>query len=115
MVSVLFICIGLGGERQNPADFTADSLITMPPASHRALEREGNSPSICPVGHAKKKKKKRRKRRLVWFCIKARPQQNDLRLLGSSGHGAGGGARTCERTVPADLRADSLSTMPSAP
>ncbi|GFO10442.1 hypothetical protein PoB_003694700 [Plakobranchus ocellatus] len=37
----------------------------------------------------------------------------DLSLSGSpSGRGAGSGARTCDRTVAADLRADSLSTVP---
>ncbi|GFN79642.1 hypothetical protein PoB_000614800 [Plakobranchus ocellatus] len=41
------------------------------------------------------------------------PQQGDLRLLGSpSGQSAGGGARTRDRTVAADLRADSLTTEP---
>ncbi|GFO41650.1 hypothetical protein PoB_006815500 [Plakobranchus ocellatus] len=37
---------------------------------------------------------------------RSRPQQGDLRLSGtSSGQGAGGGARTRNRRVPADLRA----------
>ncbi|GFN78949.1 hypothetical protein PoB_000545500 [Plakobranchus ocellatus] len=41
------------------------------------------------------------------------PQQGDLRLSGPpSGQGAGGGARTRDRKVPADLRADSLATVP---
>ncbi|GFO30999.1 chemosensory receptor b [Plakobranchus ocellatus] len=41
------------------------------------------------------------------------PQQGDLRLSGfPSGQGAGGGARTRNRRVPADLRADSLATVP---
>ncbi|GFN74699.1 hypothetical protein PoB_000120500 [Plakobranchus ocellatus] len=41
-----------------------------------------------------------------------RPHQGDLRLLGpTSGQGAGGGARTRDRRVPADLRADSLTTV----
>ncbi|GFO46627.1 hypothetical protein PoB_007313200 [Plakobranchus ocellatus] len=41
------------------------------------------------------------------------PQQGDLRLSGPpSGHGADGGARTRERRIPTDLRADSLATMP---
>ncbi|GFN77683.1 hypothetical protein PoB_000418900 [Plakobranchus ocellatus] len=43
----------------------------------------------------------------------ASPQQGDLRLSGSpSGQGAGGGARTRGRIVHADLRADSLATVP---
>ncbi|GFO46999.1 hypothetical protein PoB_007350400 [Plakobranchus ocellatus] len=46
----------------------------------------------------------------------ASPQQGDLRLSGSpSGHGAGGGARTRDRRVPSDLRADSLATVPPTP
>ncbi|GFO34464.1 hypothetical protein PoB_006096900 [Plakobranchus ocellatus] len=44
------------------------------------------------------------------------PQQGDLRLSGPpSGQGAGGGARTRDRRVPADLRADSLATVPPTP
>ncbi|GFO28106.1 DC-STAMP domain-containing protein 1-like [Plakobranchus ocellatus] len=44
------------------------------------------------------------------------PQQGDLRLSGPpSGQGAGGGARTHDRRVPADLRADSLATVPPTP
>ncbi|GFN88730.1 hypothetical protein PoB_001523600 [Plakobranchus ocellatus] len=39
-----------------------------------------------------------------------------LRLLGHlSGQGLGGRARTCYRRIPADLRADSLSTLPPSP
>ncbi|GFN92307.1 hypothetical protein PoB_001881300 [Plakobranchus ocellatus] len=46
----------------------------------------------------------------------ASPQQGDLRLSGPpSGQGAGGGARTRDRRVPADLRADSLATVPPTP
>ncbi|GFN92906.1 TBC1 domain family member 2b [Plakobranchus ocellatus] len=45
-----------------------------------------------------------------------RPQQGDLRLSGPpSGQDAGGGARTRDRRVPADLRADSLATVPPTP
>ncbi|GFO38829.1 run and fyve domain-containing protein 2-like [Plakobranchus ocellatus] len=45
-----------------------------------------------------------------------RPQQGDLRLSGPpSGQGACGWARTRDRRIPADLRADSLSTMPPTP
>ncbi|GFN98785.1 hypothetical protein PoB_002529100 [Plakobranchus ocellatus] len=41
------------------------------------------------------------------------PQQGDLRLSGPpSGQGAGSGARTRDRRIPADLRADSLATVP---
>ncbi|GFO34769.1 hypothetical protein PoB_006127400 [Plakobranchus ocellatus] len=44
------------------------------------------------------------------------PQQGDLRLSGPpSGQGASGGARTRDRRVPADIRADSLATVPSTP
>ncbi|GFO00275.1 hypothetical protein PoB_002678000 [Plakobranchus ocellatus] len=42
-----------------------------------------------------------------WFLYKASPQQGDLKLsCPPSGQGAGGGARTCDKMVPADLRAD---------
>ncbi|GFN90065.1 hypothetical protein PoB_001657100 [Plakobranchus ocellatus] len=49
------------------------------------------------------------------FMNVASPQQGDLRLSGPpSGQGAGGGgARTRDRKISADLGADSLSTMPS--
>ncbi|GFO33440.1 hypothetical protein PoB_005994500 [Plakobranchus ocellatus] len=41
----------------------------------------------------------------------ASPQQGDLKR---SGEGAGGGARTRDRRVPTDLRADSLAIEPNA-
>ncbi|GFO28272.1 hypothetical protein PoB_005477700 [Plakobranchus ocellatus] len=48
--------------------------------------------------------------------FEASPQQGDLRLSGPpSGQGAGGGTRTRDRRVPADLRADSLATVPPTP
>ncbi|GFO18170.1 hypothetical protein PoB_004467500 [Plakobranchus ocellatus] len=44
------------------------------------------------------------------------PQQGDLRLLGPpSSRSADGGARTRNRRVPADLRADSQVTVPQTP
>ncbi|GFO27560.1 hypothetical protein PoB_005406500 [Plakobranchus ocellatus] len=46
----------------------------------------------------------------------ASPQQGDLRLPGPPlGHGAGSGARTRHRRVPADLMADSLTTLLPTP
>ncbi|GFN86611.1 hypothetical protein PoB_001311700 [Plakobranchus ocellatus] len=49
------------------------------------------------------------------LCIASR-QQGDLRLSGPlTGQGAGGGARTRDRRIPADLRADSLATVPPTP
>ncbi|GFO16600.1 hypothetical protein PoB_004310500 [Plakobranchus ocellatus] len=50
------------------------------------------------------------------FVYIASPQQGDLRLSGPpSGLGAGGGVRTCDRRVSADLKAHSLATGPPAP
>ncbi|GFN90258.1 hypothetical protein PoB_001676400 [Plakobranchus ocellatus] len=44
------------------------------------------------------------------------PQQGDLMLSDPPlGQGAGGGARTRDKEVPADLRADSLATVPPTP
>ncbi|GFO11754.1 hypothetical protein PoB_003825900 [Plakobranchus ocellatus] len=44
------------------------------------------------------------------------PRQGDLRFSDPpSGQGAGGGAPTRDRRVPADLRADSLSAVPPTP
>ncbi|GFN84031.1 hypothetical protein PoB_001053700 [Plakobranchus ocellatus] len=46
------------------------------------------------------------------FLYIASPQQGDLRLSGPpSGQGAGSGARTRDRRVPADLKADSQATV----
>ncbi|GFN75062.1 hypothetical protein PoB_000156800 [Plakobranchus ocellatus] len=46
----------------------------------------------------------------------ASPQQDDLRLLGPPlASGADGEARTRDRRVPADLRADSQATLPPTP
>ncbi|GFO30041.1 dihydroflavonol 4-reductase [Plakobranchus ocellatus] len=50
------------------------------------------------------------------FLFEKRPQQGDLRLSGPpSGQGAGGGARTRDRRVSADNKADSLATVPLTP
>ncbi|GFN77495.1 hypothetical protein PoB_000400100 [Plakobranchus ocellatus] len=50
------------------------------------------------------------------FLYIASPQQGDLRLSGPpSGQDAGGGARTRDRRVPADIRAESLATVPPTP
>ncbi|GFN89119.1 hypothetical protein PoB_001562500 [Plakobranchus ocellatus] len=44
------------------------------------------------------------------------PQQGDFRLQGPlSGQDAGGGSRTRDRRIPADLRADVLATVPPTP
>ncbi|GFN86798.1 hypothetical protein PoB_001330400 [Plakobranchus ocellatus] len=46
----------------------------------------------------------------------ASPQQGDLRLSGPpSGQGVSGGARTRDRGIPADIRADSIATVPPTP
>ncbi|GFO10347.1 hypothetical protein PoB_003685200 [Plakobranchus ocellatus] len=51
---------------------------------------------------------------LVWFLYMASPKQGDLRLSGlPSGQSASGGARTRDRRVRADLKADPLATVPS--
>ncbi|GFO49852.1 hypothetical protein PoB_007635700 [Plakobranchus ocellatus] len=50
------------------------------------------------------------------FLYIASPQQGDLRLSGPpSGQGADSGARTRDRRVPADLRADSQATVLPTP
>ncbi|GFO15772.1 C-type lectin domain family 4 member g-like [Plakobranchus ocellatus] len=50
------------------------------------------------------------------FLYIASPQQGDLRLSGPpSGQGTGSGARTRDRRVPADLRADSQATVLPTP
>ncbi|GFO31116.1 hypothetical protein PoB_005762100 [Plakobranchus ocellatus] len=46
----------------------------------------------------------------------ASPQESDLMFSGPpSGESVGGGARTRDRRVPADFRADSLATVPPTP
>ncbi|GFN85922.1 hypothetical protein PoB_001242800 [Plakobranchus ocellatus] len=55
---------------------------------------------------------------VAWFGFLyiASAQQGDLRLSGPpSGQGAGGGTRTCNRRVTADLSADSLATVLPTP
>ncbi|GFO03311.1 hypothetical protein PoB_002981600 [Plakobranchus ocellatus] len=53
---------------------------------------------------------------LVYRKVTFSPQQGDFRLSGPpSGQGAGDGARTRDRRIPADLRADSLATEPPMP
>ncbi|GFO17605.1 hypothetical protein PoB_004411000 [Plakobranchus ocellatus] len=56
---------------------------------------------------------------MVWFFVyfnTASPQQGDLRLSGPpSCQGAGSGAPNRDRKVPADLREDSLATVPRTP
>ncbi|GFN93688.1 hypothetical protein PoB_002019400 [Plakobranchus ocellatus] len=50
-----------------------------------------------------------------WFMVYVNSQSTtgDLRLSGPpSGRSAGGGARTRDRRVPADLKSDSLATVP---
>ncbi|GFN98843.1 hypothetical protein PoB_002534900, partial [Plakobranchus ocellatus] len=50
------------------------------------------------------------------FLYIVSPQQGDLRLSGPpSGQGAGSGAGTRDRRVPADLRADSQATVLPTP
>ncbi|GFO21368.1 hypothetical protein PoB_004787300 [Plakobranchus ocellatus] len=55
-------------------------------------------------------------KKVIWFGLVFGYSQSttrDPRLSGPpSGQGAGGGARTRDRKVPADLRADSLATVP---
>ncbi|GFN79093.1 hypothetical protein PoB_000559900 [Plakobranchus ocellatus] len=57
-----------------------------------------------------------RRREIRAFLYIASPQQGDLRLSGPpSGQGAGSGARTRDRRVPADLGADSQATVLPTP
>ncbi|GFN85483.1 hypothetical protein PoB_001198900 [Plakobranchus ocellatus] len=72
------------------------------------------------VGMGVKKRKNKwggiRRNTLLCMNAQASPQQGDLRLQGPpSGRGADGGARTRDRRVPADLRADSQATVPPSP
>ncbi|GFO15801.1 hypothetical protein PoB_004230600 [Plakobranchus ocellatus] len=61
-------------------------------------------------------KKNGLRRTLSEFLHIISPRQDDLRLSGlSSGEGVNGRARARDRRVPADLRADSLATVPPTP
>ncbi|GFO39400.1 hypothetical protein PoB_006590500 [Plakobranchus ocellatus] len=63
-----------------------------------------------------KQKKTRIGIEIVGFLYIASPQQGDLRLLGPPpGRDADGGARTRDRWLPADFRADSQATVPPKP
>ncbi|GFN99276.1 hypothetical protein PoB_002578200 [Plakobranchus ocellatus] len=54
------------------------------------------------------------KRELAWLLFVDSLHKGDLRLSSAlTDQGAGEGDRTHDRRVPADLRADSLSTVPS--
>ncbi|GFO18053.1 hypothetical protein PoB_004455800 [Plakobranchus ocellatus] len=75
-------------DRRVPANLRADSLATVPPTP--------------PVGKGSNNN--------FIGLTETSPQQGDLRLSGPPpGQGTGGGARTRDRRVPADLRADSLA------
>ncbi|GFO06670.1 hypothetical protein PoB_003317500 [Plakobranchus ocellatus] len=53
---------------------------------------------------------------LQWMDKDFNPLQGDIRLSGPPrGQGAGRGARTRKRRVPADIRADKLTTVPPTP
>ncbi|GFO25721.1 hypothetical protein PoB_005222600 [Plakobranchus ocellatus] len=53
---------------------------------------------------------------MAWFLYIASPQQGDSRLSGPpSSQGDSGGVRARNRRVPADLRAESLATVPPTP
>ncbi|GFO47056.1 hypothetical protein PoB_007356100 [Plakobranchus ocellatus] len=55
-------------------------------------------------------------RRVGWLLYIASPQQDNLRLsVPPSGESASDGARTRDRWIPEDLRADPLSTVPTTP
>ncbi|GFN98093.1 hypothetical protein PoB_002459900 [Plakobranchus ocellatus] len=50
---------------------------------------------------------------IAGFQAVVSPQQGGLRLSGPpSGQSTGSGARTCEKMIPAYIRADSLTTAP---
>ncbi|GFN75252.1 hypothetical protein PoB_000175800 [Plakobranchus ocellatus] len=52
----------------------------------------------------------------VWFLCMVCPQQGDHRLSGPlSGQGVSGGAQSHGKRVPADLRTNSLFTVPPMP
>ncbi|GFN97389.1 hypothetical protein PoB_002389500 [Plakobranchus ocellatus] len=78
-------------------------LIISGPTRAAAEEQQRKAESIeVSFGDTGKKKWGNTKR------LDSSPQQGDLRLSGPpSGQGAGSGARTRDRRVPADLRADS--------
>ncbi|GFN81138.1 hypothetical protein PoB_000764400 [Plakobranchus ocellatus] len=82
--------MGAGGgarirDRRVPEDLRTDSLTPVPPTLLSEMINPDHSLSL---------------------------QQGDLRLSGPpSGQGTGDGARTRDRMVPADLRADSLATV----
>ncbi|GFN75712.1 hypothetical protein PoB_000221800 [Plakobranchus ocellatus] len=61
-------------------------------------------------GINKRQKQARDKKPKEW---RTSPQHGDLRFLGPpTGQGAGSGARTRDRRIPADLRAESLTAVP---
>ncbi|GFO21315.1 hypothetical protein PoB_004782000 [Plakobranchus ocellatus] len=66
------------------------------------------SPAVCQYGISRSVS--------AWHLPQCSQSTGDLRFLGPpSGQGAGRGARTRDRRLPADLRADSLTTVPPMP
>ncbi|GFN90921.1 hypothetical protein PoB_001742700 [Plakobranchus ocellatus] len=80
------------------------------------------APSACEDDEISKRTSNKSSKRLLGISLEqlpteyACPQQGDLKLLGPpSGQSTCGGARTHDRRVPADLRVDSLVTVPPKP
>ncbi|GFO18313.1 hypothetical protein PoB_004481800 [Plakobranchus ocellatus] len=94
--------------RRVPADLRADLLAAESPTPLKGVggRFEWELPTAGPS------------RFPVWFGLlwTASPQHGDFRLSGPpSGQGAGGGARTRDRKIPADNRANSLATVAPPP
>ncbi|GFN90836.1 hypothetical protein PoB_001734200 [Plakobranchus ocellatus] len=85
----------------------------------KGLDEKKNAQPSNNERHRRYRKKKRQTMKWVWFwyiASIASSQRGDLRLSKpSSGQGAGDEARTRDGEVIADLKANSLSTMPPTP
>ncbi|GFO07656.1 hypothetical protein PoB_003416100 [Plakobranchus ocellatus] len=85
--------------------FIRSSFYGMPRDHFPALEEQMRN----RVGHSPQ-----RRHAVVYYNMVT--TTCDLRLLGPpSGQGSGSGARTRDRRIPADLRADSPTTVPPTP
>ncbi|GFN94634.1 hypothetical protein PoB_002114000 [Plakobranchus ocellatus] len=111
----------IGTNTKVPADLKTDSLITVPASPPEemcasslgvSLRRDvwqnlDETPPLASLLDSN------RIISLVWIICTTLPQQGDLRRSGhSSGQSSGGGARIRVRWASAELRANSLSTVP---
>ncbi|GFO44412.1 endonuclease-reverse transcriptase [Plakobranchus ocellatus] len=106
-------------ERNGKGEGEAEVEIQVRRRGHIARRKDNRWTKRCTESQPRSGRRDRGRTERRWmgeFLYIASPQQGDLRLSGPpSGRGAGSGARTRDRMVPADLRADSQATVLPTP